>query len=312
MNIAIVEDCAEDAKVLKDCIEKYAEKYNEVCVVNVYTDGVQFLTEYKSDADVVFMDIEMPYRDGLKVSAELRKTDPLVCIVFITNMRQYAIRGYEVEAFDFIVKPVTYDVFEFHFRRVVEKVRRNPKAEIFISTQGNKQRVSVRDIDYVEVVNHKVLFHLGDRVDIVPCAYQTDYWGDRYQSFHLKNLPVCIACPCSHPLAGKDRLSLPDLYGETVILSNRRGENAGRLAGLLEQTGKIRVEPVEYYDYNVFNRAVSANALIVSAECWAGVHPLLVTLPVDWDFEIPYGLIYPKEPREEVLQFIMAIGSIHL
>ena len=157
-----------------------------------------------------------------------------------------------------------------------------------------------------------LLDHLGDRVDIVPCAYQTDYWGDRYQSFHLKNLPVCIACPRSHPLADKDRLTLPDLYGETVILSNRRGENAGRLAGLLEQTGKIRVEPVEYYDYNVFNRAVSANALIVSAECWAGVHPLLVTLPVDWDFEIPYGLIYPKEPREEVLQFIMAIASIHL
>ena len=234
MNIAIVEDCAEDAKVLKDCIEKYAEKYNEVCVVNVYTDGVQFLTEYKSDADVVFMDIEMPYRDGLNVSVELRKTDPLVCIVFITNMRQYAIRGYEVEAFDFIVKPVTYDVFEFHFRRVVEKVRRNPKAEIFISTQGNKQRVSVRDIDYVEVVNHKVLFHLGDRVaEAWTTLYKVTEELEKY-GFALCN--ACYLVNLSHVKGVKDdavfiadtqlKISRPKRkeFMEKLILSMKNGD----------------------------------------------------------------------------------------
>ena len=162
MNIAIVEDVEEDAKVLKKCISAYAKKYEDVCVVSVYADGVQFLTDYKANYDVVFMDIEMPYRDGLKVSAALREIDPTVCLVFITNMRQYAIKGYEVQAFDFIVKPVNYEVFEFHFKRIMEKVRSNPKAEIIITNQSSKKRVSVRDIDYVEVVNHKVLFHLGD------------------------------------------------------------------------------------------------------------------------------------------------------
>ena len=163
MNIAIVEDVEADAKLLKKCIEQFAKKYEELCVISLYSDGVQFLTDYKANFDVVFMDIEMPYRDGLKVSAALREVDPSVCLVFITNMRQYAIKGYDVQAFDFIVKPVTYEVFEFHFKRVLEKVKRNTKSEIIISNQSSRKRVSVRDIDYVEVVNHKVLFHLGDK-----------------------------------------------------------------------------------------------------------------------------------------------------
>lgn len=164
MNIAIVEDSAEDAKILKDNIDRYAAEHEEMCSVSVYSDGVQFLTNYKPVFDVVFMDIEMPYKDGLKVSQKLRALDASVCLVFITNMHQYAIKGYEVEAFDFIVKPISYATFEFHFKRIAEKVRQTPKSELVISCQGSKQRVAVRDIDYVEVADHKVLFHAGGRV----------------------------------------------------------------------------------------------------------------------------------------------------
>lgn len=49
---------------------------------------------------------------------------------------------------------------------------------------------------------------------------------------------------------------------------------------------------------------------IMSADCWKDVHPFLKTLPVDWDFTIPYSLIYAKEPAKELLQFIMAIGNV--
>ena len=189
MNIAIVEDSETDAKVLKDYIDRYAESHAEVCSVSVYSDGVQFLTNYKPEFDVVFMDIEMPYKDGLKVSAKLRETDPAVCLVFITNMRQYAIKGYEVEAFYFIVKPVTYEVFEFHFRRIAEKVKNNLRAEILIASDGGKQRVYIRDIDYVEVINHKTVFHIGER-----CI---ETWSPLYkitEELEQHGFALCNAC----------------------------------------------------------------------------------------------------------------------
>lgn len=88
----------------------------------------------------------------------------------------------------------------------------------------------------------EVLDHLGEKIDLIPCPYQTDYWGDRYQSFHLCDLPLRVACAQTHPLAARrEPLTLPDLRGQTILLT-RKGEGTERLARLLEDTGDVRVE----------------------------------------------------------------------
>lgn len=165
--------------------------------------------------------------------------------------------------------------------------------------------------DSVPVFND-ILDHFGKHIDLIACPYQTSYWGDRYRSFHLRDLPACIACSSHHPLASKKKLDLPDLYGETLILTGQRisGGSVSVSDFLRENHPQIQLREVDYYDFNLFNQVVSSNDLILSAECWANVHPLLVTLPVSWDYYIPYGLIYPNDPPDEVLQFIMAIGSV--
>ena len=63
-------------------------------------------------------------------------------------------------------------------------------------------------------------------------------------------------------------------------------------------------------DIPFFKRLFTTQDLILSSDCWKDVHPLLATIPVEWDFTMPYGLIYAKEPSKELLQFIMAIGNI--
>lgn len=148
---------------------------------------------------------------------------------------------------------------------------------------------------------------------MISCPYQTSYWGDRYRSFHLKELPICIACSKNHRLAQKAVLKLEDLYGETLILT-KRGLSAylDSIHDELEQHPQIHLQDVEYIDINTFNRLAASNDLILSAECWSGVHPLLVTLPVEWNYRLPYGLIYTKDPSTEVLQFIMAIGQVSI
>ena len=155
----------------------------------------------------------------------------------------------------------------------------------------------------------EVLDHLGEKIDLIPCPYRTDYWGDRYQSFHLCNLPLRVACAQTHPLAAKkESLTLADLRGQVILLT-RKGEGTDELARLLNSTGDIQVERVDYYDFNTFNRVVTSNLLIASADCWSEVHPMLATLLVDWDFTVPYGLIYAKDPPRRVLEFLMAVGG---
>lgn len=157
----------------------------------------------------------------------------------------------------------------------------------------------------------EVLNNLGNKIDLLSCPYETSYWGDRYNSFHLVDLPLCVACSTNHPLAAKPRLTLEDLHGETLLVGRKNFSVYIDRAWdfLVKEHPQVNLKEVAVLDLPLFNQVVSSNDLILSADCWKGIHPLLATIPVDWAFTMPYGLIYAKEPSNEVLQFIMAVGG---
>lgn len=158
----------------------------------------------------------------------------------------------------------------------------------------------------------EVLDNLGSKIDLLSCPYDTKHWGDRYNSFHLMDLPLKVSCSKSHPLAEKDHLTLEDLYEQTLLLANR-GLNPytdpvwNELESMYPQ---IHLKGVDYIDIHLFNQLVTSQELLLSAECWDSVHPLLTTIPVDWSFTMPYGLIYSKNPSPELLQFLLAVGQV--
>ena len=158
----------------------------------------------------------------------------------------------------------------------------------------------------------EVLDHLGSKIDVLSCPYDTSHWGDRYNSFHLCDMPLCIACSKMNPLADKEVLSLEDLHGKTLMLAKR--EISSYTAPVWDEIERfhpqIHLVGVDYSDINQFNQLVSSDDFLLSAECWKGVHPLLTTLPVKWNYTMPYGLIYSKTPTKELLQFLMAVGQM--
>ena len=159
---------------------------------------------------------------------------------------------------------------------------------------------------------NEVLDHLGERIDVISCPYDTNYWGERYQSFHLRDLPLCITCAKTHPLAGRKRLTFRDLYGETLWMADQGlASHQDQVRDELEQNHpEITIKSAPYLDTSAFNQLASSQELLLSAECWGGVHPLLDTIPLDCPYTIPYGLIYAKDPPREVMQFIMAVGQV--
>ncbi|MBQ9276433.1 MAG: response regulator transcription factor, partial [Clostridia bacterium] len=113
---------------------------------------------YKAEYDVVFMDIDMPLMNGMEAAKKLRKVDGYVPLVFITDLKQYALKGYEVEAMDFLVKPVTYAAFSTMLDRVRRRVQQGEQTLLLTTAQG-VFKTSVDDVLFVEMQNHYVNYH---------------------------------------------------------------------------------------------------------------------------------------------------------
>lgn len=159
MRIAVVDD----EKKIRDLLSGYIKYFgdeNGIKVDILCFDGAEaFLNNYVSNYDIVCMDIEMPGLNGIETAKELRRIDSRVVLMFITNMAQYAIHGYEVEAVDFIVKPVSYEDFSMKFNKALRYVDRNKEHKVTLTTTEGIVNIYLSDVYYIEVMRHYLVYH---------------------------------------------------------------------------------------------------------------------------------------------------------
>ncbi len=160
IKIAIVEDEENYISVLEDYLERYRTESGEQIQVTVYRDGDEITASYRAQFDIILMDVKMNFIDGMTAAKEIRKTDSLVSIIFITNAPQYAIHGYEVGALDYILKPVSYFTFSQKLGRAVAKLKkRSDRKQITVQIKGGMMRMEVSDIYYIESEGHNLIYH---------------------------------------------------------------------------------------------------------------------------------------------------------
>lgn len=159
IRIAIVEDDQADAKQLADCLERFQREQGESFSVRTFPNPAEFLDTYGSGYDLVFMDIELPMFNGMEAARQLRKIDSVVTLVFITNMEQYAVSGYEVEALDFVVKPINYYRFSSMLRRALRNIDRRAEKEVIVQSAGSFARLRASEIYYVEIRDHLLIYY---------------------------------------------------------------------------------------------------------------------------------------------------------
>lgn len=151
-----------------------------------------------------------------------------------------------------------------------------------------------------------MLDSLGREIDcfVGPCDSLT--WSERYNILPLKAGECCIAVPRKHRLAKKKKLSWSDLDGETIMLVKR-----GDSPVLNKMRDEIETEHPQitiydtphFYDTNVFNECEQMGCVMETLDIWKDVHPSIVTLPMEWDYKIPFGIVYAKEPSAPMLAF---------
>lgn len=164
IKIAIVEDEYAYAMQLQEYLHKYEQENGEVFEITIYADGDEIVHKYKSQFDIILMDVEMKFMDGMSAAEEIRKIDTEVVIIFITNMPQYAIRGYAVDALDYVLKPVSYFAFSQKLNRAIVRMKRREQKTLLMSIKGGTVRIDVTNIYYIESQGHTLIFHTASGV----------------------------------------------------------------------------------------------------------------------------------------------------
>lgn len=103
IKIAIIDDEKEMSSILSNYVNKYAKEKNIDINMDIFQSSTDFLTNY-SGYDIIFMDIKIKNDiDGMETARRLRLKDSSTTLIFVTSYEQFAVKGYEVMAFDFII-----------------------------------------------------------------------------------------------------------------------------------------------------------------------------------------------------------------
>ena len=159
----------------------------------------------------------------------------------------------------------------------------------------------------------EILKNLGKHIDIVAGLYDDNFLIERgCQAAHLYDKQLLFAVPVTNPLCSKHKIDIADLKGQKVLLIRKNwNEYIDELREDLTASG-VTIEEFEMFNLGAYNRAVQENVPIITVEGWEDVHPLLKIVPADWEYRIPFGILYSPTPSKQVKDFIGAMKKISL
>lgn len=161
LRVAIVEDEVALAQQTETYVRQYFTDHHLDGTVTVFLDGMDLAETYHPVWDILLLDIEMPLLDGMHTAKRIREQDPAVVIIFLTRMARYAIKGYEVDALDFVLKPISYAQLSLKLHRALERVAMRQKHYLMVTVKSDELRLETNSIRYIEVRGHWLFFHIN-------------------------------------------------------------------------------------------------------------------------------------------------------
>ena len=160
MRIAYCEDEPAQRSRMELLLRTFAERKRLPLTVEAFSDSAAFLFQYPGSYpfDLIFLDIDLGGMDGMALARKIRETDSEVPILFLTNHKEYVFEGYEVQAFRYLLKPVTEDTL-FPLLEELQAMRGQEKPHLLLSLGGETQKLFLSDLLFVESDNHYLTLH---------------------------------------------------------------------------------------------------------------------------------------------------------
>ena len=203
----------DDEKPIRDYIEKCVREVAPDALVSQYSDASNMVSA-SFDADILFLDIQMPGMDGMKAARILRTMGNKTIIVFVTAVEEYVFQAFDVGAVQYIIKPFDRNKLIETIKRAIELVGERRSIEdalsetkdsadnesFLIKSGGVNRKIILADISYAEVLEHRIILHMKDREQIEYYGKMSDLEkvaGDDFFRVHRAYL-INLSCVKSY------------------------------------------------------------------------------------------------------------------
>lgn len=185
--------------------------------------------------------------------------------------------------------------------------------ELWCKMQEEASDIRLRFVPFENTKENarEILAHLGENIDIV-CGIFDNVFLEKYicDGLELCKKPIGIAVSSHHSLAKKKELSIEDLYGKDLMLMQYGEMNVTDILrdDLRKNHPQIHIMDFDFYNIETFNQCENGKCLIMAIDGWQNVHPLLKVIPVNWRYEVPYGILHSPEPTK-IVKKCLAVAS---
>lgn len=162
IHVLIAEDDPQCFGQLEQFLSDYSRETGRTFHITRYDNGEDLVERYRPEYDLLLLDVDMPFLDGMTAAGHIRRVDPEVVIVFVTNLAQYAIQGYSVNALDYILKPLNYFSFSQRLTRCLRYVKKRESDYLTVAVKGGALKLEVGNIYYLERLGRQLMFHTRD------------------------------------------------------------------------------------------------------------------------------------------------------
>jgi two-component system LytT family response regulator len=155
---------ADDEPAARRGVRQLLAPYADFSVVGECRDGRETLRALDAlDPDVLFLDIQMPEVDGFEV---IRRRASMPAVVFLTAFDEFAIRAFEAEALDYLLKPVSEERFGATIDRLTRRLRSGDASITVVTSRGIKV-LPLAGIDWIEAADNYARIWVGERSYLV-------------------------------------------------------------------------------------------------------------------------------------------------
>lgn len=160
-SMLIVEDEKPAADALLALVRRYEESRGMTFDVDVVGAAFELLDASRT-YDICLLDIQLPGINGMEAAELLRSQHRVTSIIFVTDLAQYAVRGYEVDALGFLVKPATFAGLSMNLDRAMREVAQGTNRTLTVPTGDGFRSLPFSQVTYIEVRNHDLVYHTVD------------------------------------------------------------------------------------------------------------------------------------------------------